>query len=106
LWASAQANAKRDEANQAYWYWDANSTVFWTWDTPRDISNKFAQIVAAKRLGGVMAWSLGEDSAGWSHMLAVQKGVRALEDGGPGHSGSGSGTTSRAGPAATKAASS
>jgi chitinase len=47
-------------------------------DTPALISRKFTEIVEARGLGGVMAWSAGEDSYDWSHLLALQKGARCL----------------------------
>jgi chitinase len=31
--------------------------------------------VDAEKLGGVMAWSLGEDTLNWEHLKAMQKGL-------------------------------
>jgi chitinase len=39
---------------------------------------KFEHIIVARRLGGAMAWSLGEDSYDWSHMIALRDGVASL----------------------------
>jgi hypothetical protein len=55
------------------YYFDAANRLFWTWDTPELISQKFDQIVRKYRLGGVMAWSLGEDSYDWSHIKTMAK---------------------------------
>ncbi|KAK3362309.1 glycoside hydrolase superfamily [Lasiosphaeria hispida] len=74
----ALANSKYDAKNGGQWYWDADVNIFWTWDTPEIIAKKFVDIVKAKGLGGVMAWSLGEDSYDWSHLLALQKNVKTL----------------------------
>jgi Glycosyl hydrolases family 18 len=74
----ALANAQYDGANGGEWYWDANATLFWTWDTPDIIARKFAQIVQPKGLGGVMAWSLAQDSRDWSHLLAIGAGLKNL----------------------------
>lgn len=74
----AIANITIDEASGGAYYYDKSAHIFWTWDTPELITRKFEQIVKAKGLGGVMAWSLTQDSHDWSHILAIQAGVRAL----------------------------
>ncbi|CCU79984.1 unnamed protein product [Blumeria hordei] len=63
---------KDEQAGGAYYYDQANH-LFWTFDTPELIARKFTEIVDARKLGGVMAWSLGEDSHDFSHVLALQK---------------------------------
>lgn len=72
------ANGTTDEDAGGQYYYDSVNNVFWTWDTPALIEEKFEKIVKTKGLGGVMAWSAGEDSYDWSHMLALQKGVAAM----------------------------
>ncbi|KAI1378568.1 glycoside hydrolase family 18 protein [Hypoxylon crocopeplum] len=72
--ASGQADA--DEGGM--WYWDASTSYFWTWDTPDFVAQKFDQIVKARGLGGVMAWSLGEDSSSWTYIQALQDGMATL----------------------------
>ena len=67
-----------DEVEGGAWYWDADAELFWTWDTPALIARKFRDIVAARGLGGVMAWSLAEDSEDWSHIGAIAEGVKGL----------------------------
>ncbi|KAH6663466.1 putative class V chitinase [Halenospora varia] len=78
LFHSAMANGTTDEDAGGQYYYDSANNVFWTWDTPALIEEKFEKIVKTKGLGGVMAWSAGEDSYDWSHMLALQKGVAAM----------------------------
>lgn len=74
-WQNALQNAQTDEEAGGEYYWDPSNKLFWTWDTPALIAKKFEQIVAAKELGGVMAWSLAEDSYDWSHLQALQAGA-------------------------------
>ncbi|KAL4800556.1 glycoside hydrolase superfamily [Aspergillus venezuelensis] len=73
----AITNGKVDEElGGAYWF-DADYNVFWTWVTPELMTRKFKVIVDAEGLGGVMAWSMGEDTYDFSHMKAMQAGVAA-----------------------------
>ncbi|KAI8626266.1 glycoside hydrolase family 18 protein [Xylariaceae sp. FL1651] len=67
-----------DETEGGQWYWDPSTNYFWTWDTPEFIAQKFEKIVKAKGLGGVMAWSLGEDAAGYPYVQAMQAGLQTL----------------------------
>ncbi|KAK0632775.1 glycoside hydrolase superfamily [Immersiella caudata] len=76
--SEALANGKFDIVNGGQWYWDAEPRIFWTWDTPQIIARKFTEIVAQKGLGGVFAWSLAQDSYDWSHLLALQAGVKGM----------------------------
>ncbi|KAK0657071.1 family 18 glycosyl hydrolase [Cercophora newfieldiana] len=75
--SKALANSQYDSDNGGQWYWDSDG-IFWTWDTPEIIAKKFDEIVKPKELGGVFAWSLGEDSYDWSNFLALQAGVKRL----------------------------
>ncbi|TVY49408.1 Endochitinase B [Lachnellula occidentalis] len=75
---TAMANGVTDEDAGGEYYYDKEVNVFWTWDTAALIERKFTEIVQAKGLGGVMAWSAGEDGHDWSHMLALQKGVAGM----------------------------
>lgn len=77
----AMERGQLDEEEGGMWYWDADARVFWTWDTPELIDRKFREIVLARGLGGVMAWSLAEDSADWSHIRAIADGVGDLQEG-------------------------
>lgn len=67
-WQKAAKNGVTDEQAGAQYYFDSANSLFWTWDTPELISRKFDDIVRKYNLGGVMAWSLGEDSNDWSHV--------------------------------------
>ncbi|KAJ5220133.1 hypothetical protein N7468_009337 [Penicillium chermesinum] len=76
-WRRAQEDGKTDEEAGGQYYWDAETNLFWTWDTPDLIARKFSDIVEAKKLGGVMAWSLGEDTYQFAHLKAMQNGVES-----------------------------
>ncbi|KAH9213922.1 family 18 glycosyl hydrolase [Leptodontidium sp. 2 PMI_412] len=78
LFTTAMANGTTDQAAGGEYYYDKTNNLFWTWDTAALIARKFEEIVTAKGLGGVMAWSAGEDSHDWSHMLALQAGVKSM----------------------------
>lgn len=41
------------------------------------IARKFKEIVESKKLGGVMAWSLGEDTYQFAHLDAMQTGIKS-----------------------------
>lgn len=71
-------SGKLDAAKGGQWFWDAQSSVYWTWDTPELIARKFTEIIKARKLGGVMAWSLAQDSHDWSRLTAMQQGVRSM----------------------------
>ncbi|GKZ77417.1 hypothetical protein AnigIFM56816_010716 [Aspergillus niger] len=76
-WRRAQENAKLDDVMGGEYYFDDQVNVFWTWDTADMIARKFTDIVDKLGLGGVMAWSLGEDTLAWEHLGAMQEGVAA-----------------------------
>lgn len=56
LFKAAMANGTTDEVEGGEYYYDSANNVFWSWDTPELIAQKFEEIVKAKGLGGVMAW--------------------------------------------------
>ncbi|KAF2181254.1 carbohydrate-binding module family 18 protein [Zopfia rhizophila CBS 207.26] len=70
-WQRALTNGVLDPEQGGQYFYDGKERLFWTWETPKLIARKFAEIVEAKGLGGVMAWSLGEDSYDWSHIMAM-----------------------------------
>ncbi|KAL7620445.1 hypothetical protein AAE478_009440 [Parahypoxylon ruwenzoriense] len=72
------SSGKADAEEGGQWYWDSSTSYFWTWDTPDFVAQKFEQIVKARGLGGVMAWSLGEDSSDWTYIKALQAGLATL----------------------------
>jgi chitinase len=67
-WQKALVEGKTDEKEGGQYYYDAQSKLFWTWDTLDIVDRKYTEIVKGMGLGGVMAWSLGEDSYDWSHV--------------------------------------
>ncbi|KAL2891406.1 Endochitinase 1 [Ceratocystis lukuohia] len=71
-------NGIEDVENGGQWYVDLETGLFWTWDTPALVERKFTEIIAARRLGGIMAWSVGEDSYDWRLVRAMQKGVENM----------------------------
>jgi len=78
-WQRAAQNGITDQKAGGQYYFDAQSRLFWTWDTPELISRKFEDIVKEYNLGGVMAWSLGEDSADWRHLRRMAEEVAELQ---------------------------
>ncbi|KHJ35432.1 putative extracellular chitinase [Erysiphe necator] len=78
LFQTAIANGITDEDAGGQYYFDRANNLFWTWDTATLIARKFNDIVAARGLGGVMAWSLAQDSYDFGHILALQKGAREM----------------------------
>jgi hypothetical protein len=74
-WQLAAKYGVTDEAAGGQYYFDALNRLFWTWDTPTLITRKFDNIVRRYKLGGVMAWSLGEDSLDWSHIRQMANEV-------------------------------
>lgn len=77
--ADALTKGKTDTDNGGQWWIDDEAGLFWTWDTTELISKKFTEIITAKGLGGVMGWSLGEDSNDWALLTAMQKGISAMK---------------------------
>jgi chitinase len=71
--SKALANGQLDKENGGEWYWDSTANLFWTWDTPELIEQKVAEIVQGKGIGGVMAWSLGEDAKDGRYLAALRK---------------------------------
>ncbi|KAL4912366.1 glycoside hydrolase superfamily [Aspergillus aurantiobrunneus] len=74
-WRRALEDGVMDEEAGGQYYMDTENNLFWTWDTPALMTRKFSDIVDAEKLGGVMAWSLGEDTYRWAHLKAMQDGV-------------------------------
>jgi GH18 family chitinase len=81
-YSRAQKEGKYDEEGGGYYYWDEKETRWWTFDPPEAILRKFPSIVRDMGIGGVFAWGIGEDAAGFEHLNAVNKGVEGIQDGG------------------------
>ncbi|OAX81857.1 hypothetical protein ACJ72_03794 [Emergomyces africanus] len=75
----ARTNGMVDMEHGGRYYVDYEAKLFWTWETTDLIARKFEEIVREKKLGGVMAWSLGLDSYDWSHVEAMQKGMEGYQ---------------------------
>ncbi|KAL5334821.1 glycoside hydrolase superfamily [Aspergillus crustosus] len=75
-WRRALKDGRTDEKAGGQYYVDTENDLFWTWDTPALMARKFTDIVEVAKLGGVMAWSLGEDTHKWEHLKAMQEGVK------------------------------
>ncbi|KAK5627895.1 hypothetical protein RRF57_003610 [Xylaria bambusicola] len=73
-------NVKYDQGKGALWYFDETTSprLFWSWENTDLMSRKFDEIVnnPTNKLGGVAAWSLGENSTGWMHVLQMQNMAR------------------------------
>ncbi|KAI8938307.1 hypothetical protein NX059_005959 [Plenodomus lindquistii] len=80
-WQLAAKNGVTDEKEGGQYYFDKTNQLFWTWDTPDLISAKFENIVRKYKLGGVMAWSLGEDSYDWSHIHQMASELQRTSSG-------------------------
>ncbi|KAF2650470.1 carbohydrate-binding module family 18 protein [Lophiostoma macrostomum CBS 122681] len=81
-WQNASQKGITDDVLGGQYYYDAANSLFWTWDTTDLMKRKFNEIVAKYNLGGVMAWSLGEDSYDWSHIRAIAQDLNDLNGGG------------------------
>lgn len=73
--AKARELGETDAWAGGHWWFDDEAKLFWSWETEELIGAKIWNIVQGRGVGGVMAWSLGEDSFDWSHVLALQRGV-------------------------------
>ncbi|KAG9941389.1 glycoside hydrolase family 18 protein, partial [Aureobasidium melanogenum] len=61
----------REWDNDGNYYWDAEQKIFWSWDTPASMVEKFPTIVKRRKLGGVFAWGLGEDADAYLHLKTL-----------------------------------
>lgn len=74
----ALAEGKTDTKAGAQWYWDSETSLYWSWDTPELIKEKISTLLG-QGIGGFMAWSLGEDGYDWSHLKAMQEGIKSFK---------------------------
>ncbi|KAF2114110.1 glycoside hydrolase superfamily [Lophiotrema nucula] len=82
-WQAAAKNGVVDEVKGGKYYFDPKEKLFWTWEDKDLIARKFADIVDTLGLGGVFAWSLGEDSNDWSHITTMSAQVAKLSSTSP-----------------------
>ncbi|KAF4963544.1 hypothetical protein FSARC_8449 [Fusarium sarcochroum] len=74
----ALKNGYTDRKNGGQWYWDLETRVFWSWDTPELILKKISFLADTRGVTSVMAWALALDSNDWSHLDAMQRGFAAV----------------------------
>ncbi|GKU09717.1 chitinase [Fusarium langsethiae] len=74
----ALENGHTDEKEGAQWYWDSQTQIFWSWDTPELIQKKILTLAKTRGIKSVMAWSLAQDSHDWSRLKAMQNGFKAV----------------------------
>ncbi|VUC33521.1 unnamed protein product [Clonostachys rosea] len=66
-------------ADGSYGYWDKEEARWWSFDTPKVIESKMAELVGEMGLGGAFAWGLGEDAPDFDHLEATIKGLNKLK---------------------------
>ncbi|KAF4963089.1 hypothetical protein FSARC_8862 [Fusarium sarcochroum] len=74
----ALRDGRTDDKNGGQWYWDPETRVFWSWDTPELIREKISFLARSRGIKSVMAWALALDSNDWSRLEAMQKGFAAV----------------------------
>ena len=67
----AMAHGKYDSDGGGHHYWDPEENIWWSWDTPDAIAQKFPAVMEIKKLGGAFAWGLGEDADDFTHLKAL-----------------------------------
>ncbi|KAK3484619.1 glycoside hydrolase superfamily [Neurospora hispaniola] len=75
----ALAQGVYDHDQGGYYYWDPTEALWWTFDTPDAIKQKFPKVMEKRRLGGVFAWGLGEDAPNYEHLAALNEGLAKLK---------------------------
>ena len=71
----AESTVYRDEGSGTPWLFDGDA--FWTYDDPVSVARK-AEYAVRERLGGLMIWELGEDTAGGALLRAAYEGLRGV----------------------------
>jgi GH18 family chitinase len=66
-------------ADGSYGYWDKEEARWWSFDTPKVIESKMAELVGEMGLGGAFAWGLGEDAPDFDHLEATINGLNKLK---------------------------
>ena len=67
----AMAHGKYDSDGGGHHHWDPEENIWWSWDTPDAIAQKFPAVMENKKLGGAFAWGLGEDADDFTHLKAL-----------------------------------
>ena len=63
----------------SYGYWDDEQWRRWSFDTPKSISSKIAEVMVPMKLGGVFAWGVGEDAPRFAHLKATVDGFETAK---------------------------
>lgn len=63
-----------DDVGGGHYYFDLETGMFFSWDSPYAILTKLDGIVDRLGMLGVSAWALGEDGRLWEHMNALNDG--------------------------------
>ncbi|EDN06047.1 chitinase [Histoplasma capsulatum] len=61
-----------------HYFWDKKENIWWTWDTGEAIKKKMQPIMVARGLGGAFAWGLGEDGPRFTHLQALEEGLKEI----------------------------
>ena len=75
----AMAHGKYDGDGGGHYYWDSGENIWWSWDTPDAIVEKFPAIMEKKDLGGAFAWGLGEDADDFIHFTTLTSKMESFE---------------------------
>ena len=67
-------NGQYDNQGGGWYYWDADESLWWSYETPFSIRDKF-NLVRDLGLGGVFAWELGADGPEYSRLAALNDAV-------------------------------
>lgn len=76
-WRRAEKDGQTDKKAGGQYFFDQDVNLFWSWETVPLVERKFKDIVDAEKVGGVMAWSLGEDTLDFALVKAMAKGATA-----------------------------
>lgn len=77
--AKALNGGQYDDVAGGQYYWDADEDLWWTYESPSSIQDKFS-LVRDIALGGVFAWELGGDGPEYTRLAAVNAAVKSSRD--------------------------
>ncbi|KAI1620638.1 glycoside hydrolase superfamily [Exophiala viscosa] len=83
--AKAMDNGRYDFNGGGQYYYDSEEHIFWSWESTESVARKATALVRTRKIGGVFAWGLGEDSKDWSHLKTLTAAYQVL--GSPSRSG-------------------
>ncbi len=64
-----------DDKYGAYYHFDEEEDLWWSFDTPDAIKRKISSVFGQRRIGGVFAWGLGEDAPVFEHLAALNSAM-------------------------------